>query len=297
MSFEDTVERILLSRRTLTRDKVLRMIEEKKAAAEGFFTEEAAARMVASDLAVEIPTKSLQPKLEIKNLISGLDDVTVTGRVIIVYPPRTFTYQDMREGKAARLLIADGSGTLGVVLWDEKVSIVEHGEIKQGQIAKFSHGYTRKGLDGKLELHMGSRAEIQTTFIDADEDAYPPIAQFLKKIGETTKRDKKTNVVGIIQQIHPPSTFQRKDGTPGKVRRLQLEDDTGRITVVLWNQKADELGDIERGDYIQIMGARVKEGRDSQAELQVESKTQIQILENKPTDLISPSASPIKSPN
>ena len=255
----------------------MRMIEEKKASAEGFFTEESAARMVASDLAVEIPTKLLQPRLEIKNLISGLNDVTVTGRVIIVYPPQTFARQDMTEGKVAHLLIADRSETLKVVLWDEKASIIENKEITQGQIAKFSHGYTRKGIDGKLELHLGSRAEIQTQ-LEGDEEAYPQVAQFLKKIGEITKKDKKINTVGIIQQIHPPSTFQRKDGTNGKVRRLQIEDDTGRITTVFWNQKVDELGDIKRGNYIQIMDAAVKDGLDSQVELHVKSKTQIQIL-------------------
>ena len=182
MTLEEIIERILASRRELTRDKVLRMIEEKKASAEGFFTEESAARMVASDLAVEIPTKLLQPKLEIKSLISGLNDVTVTGRVIIVYPSQTFARQDMTEGKVAHLLIADRSKTLRVVLWDEKASIVENEEVTQGQIAEFSHGYTRKGIDGKLELHIGSRAEIQTP-PDADEDKYPLVAQFLKKIG------------------------------------------------------------------------------------------------------------------
>ena len=124
MSLENVVERILSSRRDLTRDEVLRMIEEKKASAKGFFTDEAAARMVASDLAVEIPTEPLQPRMEIKNLISGLNDVTVTGRIIIVYPPQTFTRSNMTEGKVARLLIADKSGALNVVLWDEKANIV-----------------------------------------------------------------------------------------------------------------------------------------------------------------------------
>ena len=285
MGLEDVVERILSSRRDLTRDEVLRMIEEKKASAEGFFTDEAAARMVASDLAVKIPIEPLQPRLEIKNLISGLNDVTVTGRIIIVYLPQTFTRSDMTEGRVARLFIADRSGTLRVVLWDEKASIVDNGEIKQGQIAKFSHGYIRRGLDGKLELHIGSRGEVQISPPDAEESTYPHVTQFLKKIREITKKDRKTNAVGIIQRIYPVSTFKRQDGTNGKVRRLQLEDETGRITAVLWNQKVDELADVKREDYLQIMGAKVKERLDGQVELHVENKTQIQILTEKPPHL------------
>ncbi|MFQ5758092.1 MAG: OB-fold nucleic acid binding domain-containing protein [Candidatus Bathyarchaeia archaeon] len=282
MGLEDVVERILSSRRDLTRDEVLKMIEEKKASAEEFFTDEAAARMIASDLKVEIPTEPLQPRLEIKNLISGLNDVTVTGRIIIIYPPQTFTRSDLTEGRVARLLIADRSGTLRVVLWDEKASIVENGEIKQGQIAKFSHGYIRKGFDGKLDLHTGSRGEIRSSPPDADENAYPPLTQFLKKIGEITKKDREANIVGIIQRVYPVSTFKRQDGTDGKVRRLRLGDETGQITAVFWNQKVDELRDVKKEEYLQIMGARVKEGLNGQIELHVEDRTQIQTLAELP---------------
>ncbi len=285
MDFEDILKQILSSRRDITRDEVLRMIKEKKASAEDFFTDEAAARMVASDLAVRILIEPLQPKMEIKHLISGVNDATVTGRIIIVHHPQTFTRSDMTEGKVAHLLIADRSGTLRVVLWDEKTRIVENGKIKQGQIAKFSHGYTRKGFDGQLELHLGSQAEIEPAPPDADESAYPHVTQFLKKIEEITNKDKKTNVVGIIQRIYPVSTFKRQDETEGKVRRLQLEDETGRITVAFWNQKVDELGEVKREGYLQIMDARVKERPDGEAELHVENRTQIQILTEKPPHL------------
>ena len=285
MSLKDIVEQILSSRRDLTQAEVLKMIKEKTASAEGFFTDAAAARMVASDLAVQIPTEPVQPRMEIKHLISGVNDVTVTGRIIIVHHPQTFTRSDMTEGRVAHLLIADRSGTLSVVLWDEKTRIVENGKIKQGQIAQFSHGYTRKGFDGKLELHIGSQAEIETAPPDADENAYPHITQFLKKIGQITIKDKKTNVVGIIQGIYPVSTFKRQDETEGKVRRLQLEDETGRITAAFWNQKADELGEVEIGDYLQIMDARVKERLNGGVELHVDNRTQIQILTEKPPHL------------
>jgi replication factor A1 len=278
MGFEDIVEQILSSRTDLTRQEVLRMIEEKKSSAEGFFTEETVARMVASDLAVQIPTDPLQPRLEIKNLISGLNDVTVTGRIIIVRASRTFTRSDMTEGRVARLFIADRSETLSVVLWDEQANIVDNGQIKPGQIIKFSHGYVRKGWDGRLELHMGAQGDVQVSPPDADETAYPALADFLKEIGEIAKEDRRTSTTGIVKRLYPASAFERKDGTEGKVRRLQLEDETGRIMAVFWNQKVDELGDVQREDCLRIMGARVKEGLNGQLELHVEDRTQIEIL-------------------
>ncbi len=285
MGLKEIVARILSVREDLTQQGVLRMIKEKKASAESFFTDEAAARMVASDLEVEITTESRQPRMGIGCLISGLSDVTVTGRIIIVYPLRTFTRSDGREGRVAHLLMADRTGTLRVVLWDEKANRLEKEEIKKGQIVKFSHGYIRKGIDGELELHIGTQGEIEVFPPDSDEDSFPPLADFLKKIVEITTEDKKTNTVGIVRRLHPVSCFKRQNGTEGKVRRLELEDRTGHITVVLWNQKVDELADLKRGDFLQIMGATVKEGLDGQVEAHTGNRTQIEILNEKPAQL------------
>ena len=155
MSLEKIIKQILSSRPDLKRQEVLEMIEGKKEGAGEFFTDETAARIVASEVGVEIVQKPLRLEILIQDLVSGLNDATVTGRVITVYPPKTYPRRDWTEGKFARLLITDKSGTLKVVLWDDKTALVETGKFEQGQIIKVSHGYVREGLDGKLELHLG----------------------------------------------------------------------------------------------------------------------------------------------
>jgi replication factor A1 len=151
MSFDDIIKRILLSRKELARDELLDMIEEKKGMAKAYLTDEVAARIVALELGVEIPwSEPFQSHVLIKDLISGLNDVTVIGRVITMYPVRTFTRPQETQGRLLRLVIADKSATLRVVLWDDKTSLAEAGRIQRGQIIKVSHGYVREGLDGKL---------------------------------------------------------------------------------------------------------------------------------------------------
>jgi replication factor A1 len=162
MSFNETIEHILSSRHDLTRSEVLKMIEEKKRKADGFFTNEAAARLVASELGIEIRHIPFHPEVLIRNLVSGLNDVTVIGQVTAVYPPHTFTRSDWTEGKVANLLFADETGTLKAVLWDEKTNVVEEGNVEQGQTIRISHGYVREGRSGKLEIHVGSRGNIET---------------------------------------------------------------------------------------------------------------------------------------
>jgi len=278
MGLDEVIEQILIARRDLKREEVLNMIEEKKREAGGYFTDEGAARLVASELGVEVFREPFQPEILIRDLVSGLNDVTITGRVITVYPPKTFTRPDRTEGKVAHLLIADNSGTLNAVLWDDKVSLVEDKKIKEGEIIRVSHGYVREGIDGKPELHVGLRGDVLISPPGIVDQEYPPPAHFLQKIGEVTKKHAKASILGTVQRINPVSTFERRDGTQGKVRRIQLRDKTGQITLVLWNDKVDELGDIKTGDHLKIVDGRVKENVDGRLEIHTKNATKIEIL-------------------
>jgi len=141
MSLEEIVNRILSSRSDLNRKEILEMIEKKKRGAGDFLTDETAARIAASELGVEIVKKPLRLKIQIQDL--------------------AFTRRDWTEGKLASLLVSDESGTLRVLLWDNKVELVEGGKIQREQTIRMSHGYVREGLDGKPELHLGQRGSIK----------------------------------------------------------------------------------------------------------------------------------------
>ena len=161
MGLEEIINQILSSRSDLKREKILEMIENKKRGAGDFLTNETAARISASELGVKIVKKPLQLKIQIQDLVSGLNDVTLTGQVVSVYPPKTFKRRDWTEGKIASIIVSDKSGTLRVVLWDNKVELVESGKIYREQTIRISHGYVREGLDGKPELHLGQRGSIK----------------------------------------------------------------------------------------------------------------------------------------
>jgi replication factor A1 len=160
-SLEEIVNLILSSRSDLNREEILEMIEQKKRGTGDFLTDETAARIAASEFGVKIVKKPLRLKIQIQDLVSGLNDVTVAGQVVAVYPPKTFTRRDWTEGKLASLLVSDESGTLRVVLWDDKVELVEKAKIQREQKIRISHGYVREGLDGKTELHLGQRGSIK----------------------------------------------------------------------------------------------------------------------------------------
>ena len=161
MSLEEIVNRILSYCSDINRKEILEMIEKKKRGARYFLTDETAARIAASELGVKIGHEPFRLKIQIQDLVSGLNDVTVAGQVVAVYPPKTFTRRDWTEGKLASILVSDKSGTLRIVLWDNKVDLIEGIKIQREQTIRISHGYVREGLDGKPEVHLGQRGSIK----------------------------------------------------------------------------------------------------------------------------------------
>ena len=161
MGLEETVKQILSSCSDIKREEIIEMIEKKKTGVCSFLTDETAARIVASELGVKTFQKPFLLKIQIQDLVSGLNDVTISGQVVSVYPSKTFTRRDWTEGKLASIIVSDKSGTLRVVLWDNKTEIIDRGKIQRKQKIRISHGYVREGLDGKPELHLGDKGNIK----------------------------------------------------------------------------------------------------------------------------------------
>jgi replication factor A1 len=209
-------------------------------------------------------------------LVPNLGDVTVVGRVVAVFSPKTF--EGNRSGKFASLFIVDKSEIVRVVLWNDKASLMESGEIKVGQIVRFSHGYTREDRGGKVELHTGDKSEIEINPKEVEAKDYPNISKFAIKIGETTQahKNKKVNLVGKVKELFAASTFKRQDSSLGKVMRFILADETGEIPVVVWNEKVDELEKtLKKGAVLQIVNARVKKAVNEGLEIHVDNGTYV----------------------
>jgi replication factor A1 len=272
MSVEAIIEKIMQFCQGLTREEVLKRIEEKKEMAKGFLTDEVAVRLVASELGVEIPRKSLRHEVLFKDLISGLNDVTVVGRITRIYPVQTFVRSDMTEGKVAHLLISDKTGELKVVLWNDKASIAESGKVEEGQMVRVSHGYIREGRNGKLELHLSERGDLQVL---SPEEETVRILEIKIEGGPIT-------VEGIIA-----TTLERREVTVRNekiaVTSFDLNDETGRIRVSLWRNLANTVKDLTVGTKLRIRNTYAKKGFGDQLELTSRSATSIEVLARSET--------------
>lgn len=262
-SLEEIIKRVLANRPDLTLEDVKQMIAQKKKEVGGLLTDDGAAYIVASELGVNLVGKGdLKTEISIRDLVPGVNDASITGRVILAYPVQTFSRPDKTSGKVARMMLADKTGTINVVLWDNKADLID--QITQDQIVKVLHGYVRDGLNGKPELHVGMRGEVVINPTDIKPDNFPERHEFFKKISELKDGDEAevratvTNISGRPRvYIGCPSCMRKVTQQQDKwicercgpvitpINRLivdaVLEDGIGMINAVFYGEQAEKL--------------------------------------------------------
>jgi replication factor A1 len=258
MVTEEIVQKILSKHPEVSRENIYEALETEKNKTGGLIADATLLRLLAAKYGVEIPQERIiDHKLSIGLLVPNLNDVTVTGRIVAVYPAKTF--EGMKPGKYASLMVADDGGIVRVMLWNDRASLVESGELKAGQLIRLSHGYTREDRNGKAEMHLGGKSNVEINLQDSAEEDYPSISKFATKIKEISESQQSIHLCGRVKEVFPLSTFARQDQSMGKVLRFTLADVTGEVAVVVWNEKAEELEAVLKRDVqVQLVNAKVK---------------------------------------
>ncbi len=279
MTAKKIIEQILATHPEISREQILERLDKEKTKTGSFISDDVLLRMIAAEFGVEVSKEARTPTLSIRDLVPGLNDVTVVGRVVAVFPSKTFKAN--KSGKVASLLIADENSILRIVLWNDKTEVIESGKVKVGKMTRFSHGYTKEDYSGRVELHLGDRSEIEINPKDVEAKDYPSISKFTTKIGEVSRtlKNKKVNVRGTVKKLFPASTFERRDSSSGKVMRFIFADETGEIPVVVWNEKVDELEEtLRKGVKLQLVNAKVKKTISKGLEIHVNSQTYVEAI-------------------
>lgn len=278
MTTQDLIQEILQKNPLISQEQILEKLQAERSRTGGLLGDETLLRLIAAKFGVQVQQNMIHNSgiLSTSRLYAGLYDVTVAGRLIAVFPAKTFQGAE-KSGKFATLMLADNEGILRVVLWNEKAELVEKGELKAGQAVRLVHGYTREDRYGKTELHLGNKSQIEHE-PETKADKYPSIEKFATKINTLNNLSGNVNLTGDIKKVLGESTFIRSDSSVGTVTRLTLMDDSGEVTVVFWNEKATELENtLKANARLLLVNARVKEGQNGGIEVHVDSNTFIDV--------------------
>ena len=157
---ESLLDQILAKNPSMSRDEFFAMVERKKQESHGLLSDEGAVRLLAQQLA-GLSGQSSISDLRISSVQAGLSDATVSGDILSISQLREFQRSDGSVGKLVRVKLRDNSGQLTCVLWDSSAEIIVNEQLGSGSMLRLAHGYTRLGLAGEIEFHLGSRSNIE----------------------------------------------------------------------------------------------------------------------------------------
>ena len=237
-------------------------VEEKIEQMGGLADEETAAMLIAHDLdGGEVET--------IADVEPGLDEAKFLGKVTSVGELRTFERDgDDDAGHVLNLEVADESGSIRVALWDDDAVAAEE-ELEPGQVLRVK-GRPKDGYNG---------VEVSADRVEPDADADIDVdVSGDGTVGSLSLGQSDVTLQGVVLDADEVRTFDRDDGTEGRVSNLTVGDETGRVRVTLWDERADRATELETGQSVEIVDGYVRE-REGALELHVGSQGTIEELE------------------
>ena len=151
ISYEKLIDKISKTS-GLELTEIERRIEAKRAKLSGLISKEGAAQVIAAELGVSFDNE----KMKIDELLSGMRKVNIVGKVIRLFPIRSFS-KNGKDGKVANMTVADETSNIKVVLWDTNhIGLIENGQITEDKVIEIHNASTRGN-----ELHLGSFSELK----------------------------------------------------------------------------------------------------------------------------------------
>ncbi|MBQ3473218.1 MAG: replication protein A [Methanobrevibacter sp.] len=184
------------------------------------------------------------------------EEVDVIGRLVTIYDSHSFQRDDGSTGFVRSGDIADSTGKVRISFWDEKAE----GSYGIGKAYQIENARTRLGMY-EVELNVGKTARV-IELSDAESSDLPSFEELEEQIYQTKKiydideDDLNIKVVARILEMEDTREFERQDGTKGLIRKMTIGDDSGFITVTLWDDKTNLPYDIN--EAIKIQNPRIR---------------------------------------
>lgn len=255
-NYERILEKIAKSS-GLERSEIERRVEAKRAKLSGLISLEGAAQVIAAELGISFDNE----QLKIEELLPGMRKVNVVGKIINLFPVRSFTTKKGDAAKVCNFFLADDTSNIKVVLWDTNhIALIEKGEIVKDSVVEIANASMRDN-----ELHLGSFSELKLSSEVFDEVKTERVVKE-KNIVDFRVQDSVMTRAFIVQAFEPrffnvcPECGKKVvSGTEGFICEehnkiapekralinLVLDDGTETIRSVLFHEKLNSLGITE----------------------------------------------------
>jgi replication factor A1 len=217
-------------------------VEEKVEEMGGLADEETAAMLIAHELT--------DGKVEgVADIEPGMEEAKFAAKVVSIGDLRTFERDgEDSEGQVVNVEVADETGKIRVAFWDEQAESATE-ELETGDVLKIS-GRPRDGYNGiEVSANHAEPADIDIDVELGDADSIEALS-----LGQSD-----VTLTGIVLDTDSVRTFERDDGSEGRVANLTLGDETGRVRVTLWDDQSARAEEIAAGATVELVDGYVRE--------------------------------------
>jgi len=240
----------------LSEAELLAKIDAKCQSLAGLISKEGAAHIIANELNVKL----FENTGKIKDLLPGMRNAEVIGRITQIYEVREFQRADGTKGKVGSFLVGDDTGVVRIVCWGDQANILT--ELKTGNPIKVSSGMVRENQRGYKEVHLNEQSKINL----APTEQIPEVKSYKatrKTLKELTESDEQIEILGTIVQVFDPKFFETCPQCGTRLKEIDgqwtcpehntvmpdysylvnifLDDGTDNIRVVLFRNQAERL--------------------------------------------------------
>lgn len=200
----------------------------------------------------------------------GHDDVTFLAKVTGVDEVRTFERdeEDREDGKVLNVEVADESGRITITMWDRMAEDAKE-NLQVGDVIDVA-GRPKDGYNG---------LEVSVDDVDANPEGDVDVEIVDEyRVEDLTMGVSDVTLVGELLDTDDVRTFDRDDGSEGRVANLSVGDETGRVRVTLWDERAPRAEELTPGETVEIVDGYVRE-RDGDLELHVGSRGAVEVVD------------------
>ena len=212
--------------------------------------------------------------IDISDLRKGMSNIVLLGKILSVEKIREFVRKDESIGKVCSFLLGDPTGTVKVVLWDERVDSVNQEYFKANELVRVIGGYSKLGQKETIEVHLGRKGtlilspevggkkqeQFEAITIACSEVRTPKTNSELLK--QAIQQNKYISAVKGTVKIEEFKELELKSGDKSFLLTMSLEVESFTIKVRAWGMKAVEcLKIINNGDFVSITDLAVKENK------------------------------------
>jgi ssDNA-binding replication factor A large subunit len=199
----------------------------------------------------------------------GMEEAKFVAKVIDIGELRTFERDgEDEDGRVVNVEVADETGSIRAAFWDEHAAAAIN-ELEEGQVLRVK-GRPKDGFSG-VEVSVDEVEPDPDTEIDvqvSDTHTVEALSLGLSNV----------NLVGLVLDTGSVRTFDRDDGSEGKVANLTVGDSTGRIRITMWDERAEQVEEFAAGDTVEVVDGYVRE-RDGTLELHVGNRGALEAVE------------------